>query len=256
MSVAQNAGWGADRPRRHRVHHPGRPESLRAPPCEPPPRSPPSRLSPIRIGDQRLGGLRVGYSLASVKVDENLIGATLGERLAEVGRKHLLWIGIMLSVIAAMIAILALYLQHALVKPIRRLATAARQIESGDFQARVPQTGRNDEIGDLVRAFTHMRDSIARHDRDVRRMAYTDSLTGLGNRLAFRETLDERLFTSSGASRQLALLFADIDDFKRVNDTIGHDAGDEVLMQFSGRMREVIEQRSGEDAVLARLGGD
>src|SRR5690606_20459090 len=105
--------------------------------------------TPIRIGDQRLGGLRVGYSLASVKVDENLIGATLGERLAEVGRKHLLWIGIMLSVIAAMIAILALYLQHALVKPIRRLATAARQIESGDFQARVPQTGRNDEIGDL-----------------------------------------------------------------------------------------------------------
>src|SRR5690606_28378746 len=155
-----------------------------------------------------------------------------------------------------MIAILALYLQHALVKPIRRLATAARQIESGDFQARVPQTGRNDEIGDLVRAFTHMRDSIARHDRDVRRMPYTDSLTGLGNRLAFRETLDERLFTSSGASRQLALLFADIDDFKRVNDTIGHDAGDEVLMQFSSRMREVIDTRAGEGTVLARFGGD
>ncbi|MCR6662575.1 MAG: EAL domain-containing protein [Luteimonas sp.] len=211
---------------------------------------------PIRIADQRLGGLRVGYSLASVKADEDRIGATLGERLEEVGRKHLLWIGMLLTVIAGLIAILALYLQHSVVKPIRRLGDAARQIESGDFEARVPSSARRDEIGDLVRAFAHMRDSIARHDRDVRRMAYTDSLTGLANRLAFREILDQRLFETSGAARQVALLFADIDDFKRVNDTIGHDAGDEVLMQFSSRMRDVIEARVGDDAVLARFGGD
>lgn len=211
---------------------------------------------PIRIGEQRLGGFRVGYSLASVKADEDRIGATLGQRLAEVGRKHMLWIGILLAVIAALISILALYLQHSVVKPIRRLGDAARQIESGNFEAGVPNSARRDEIGDLVRAFAHMRDSIARHDRDVRRMAYTDSLTGLANRLAFREILDQRLFETSGAARQVALLFADIDDFKRVNDTIGHDAGDEVLMQFSNRMREVIEARVGDAGVLARFGGD
>src|SRR5690606_38759889 len=86
--------------------------------------------------------------------------------------------------------------------------------------------------------------------------AYTDTLTGLANRLSFRETLDQRLFEASGAARQLALLFADIDDFKRVNDTIGHDAGDEVLMQFAARMRDVLDRHVGKDTVLARFGGD
>jgi diguanylate cyclase (GGDEF)-like protein len=101
-----------------------------------------------------------------------------------------------------------------------------------------------------------MGDSIVRHDRDIRRMAYTDALTGLSNRLAFRESLDLRLTEIRGAARQLALLFADIDDFKRVNDTLGHDAGDEVLVQFSNRIREAIDTYGGEGAMLARFGGD
>src|SRR5690606_19988473 len=101
-----------------------------------------------------------------------------------------------------------------------------------------------------------MRESIARHDRDMRRMAYTDALTGLANRLAFRESLDRRPMELHGAGRQLALLFADIDDFKRVNDTLGHDAGDEVLVQFANRIRETVDRLGGEGSVLARFGGD
>ena len=49
-----------------------------------------------------------------------------------------------------------------------------------------------------------------------------------------------------GAGRQLALLFADIDDFKRVNDTLGHDAGDEVLVHFSSRIRDAVERHGGD----------
>src|SRR3546814_3237632 len=59
-----------------------------------------------------------------------------------------------------------------------------------------------------------------------------------------------------GAARQMALLFADIDDFKRVNDTLGHDAGDEVLVQFSNRIRDVMECNDDGNATLARFGGD
>ena len=101
-----------------------------------------------------------------------------------------------------------------------------------------------------------MADSIERHDRDMRRMAYTDSLTGLANRLAFRETLDHRLMQLRGVGRQLALLFADIDDFKRVNDTLGHDVGDEVLIQFANRISEAVERIGGGASELARFGGD
>ena len=59
-----------------------------------------------------------------------------------------------------------------------------------------------------------------------------------------------------GAGHQLALLFADIDDFKRVNDTLGHDAGDDVLVQFASRIRETVERMAGNGAMLARFGGD
>ena len=52
------------------------------------------------------------------------------------------------------------------------------------------------------------------------------------------------------------MLFADIDDFKRVNDTLGHDAGDEVLVQFATRIREAVERFGGDSALLARFGGD
>src|SRR5690606_20371494 len=136
-------------------------------------------------------------------------------------------------------------LQRALVAPVRQLANAAREIEAGNFEVEVPTSRRKDEIGDLMRAFAHMRDSIVRHDRDIRRMAYTDALTGLDNRLAFRELLDQRVAEGTGSATQLALLFADIDDFKRVNDTIGHDAGDDVLMQFSSRIHDMIERHGG-----------
>ena len=101
-----------------------------------------------------------------------------------------------------------------------------------------------------------MSESVARHDRDIRRMAYTDSLTGLSNRLAFRESLDERLHDAAGASGELALLFVDLDDFKRVNDTLGHEAGDEVLRQLSMRIRRRWSALGGAGAEIARFGGD
>ena len=212
--------------------------------------------SPIRVGDQRLGGVRIGFSLDSVRADEVRATASMGQRLDEIGTRHLGWIAVLLAVMLALALVVSLALQRALVRPIRRLAEAAHEIESGNYGAEMPVSSRNDEIGDLVRAFGRMGEGIVRHDRDIRRMAYTDALTGLSNRLAFREHLDLRLMQLRGAGHQLAVLFADIDDFKRVNDTLGHDAGDEALVQFSHRIREAVDLYGGDDALLARFGGD
>jgi diguanylate cyclase (GGDEF)-like protein len=101
-----------------------------------------------------------------------------------------------------------------------------------------------------------MRAGIAKHDRDIRRMAYTDPLTGLANRLSFRELLDDRLLTLHASSGELALLFIDLDDFKRVNDTLGHEAGDEVLSQLATRLRLILERFEARGADIARFGGD
>ncbi|HVI24996.1 MAG TPA: EAL domain-containing protein [Xanthomonadaceae bacterium] len=212
--------------------------------------------SPILLGDQRLGGVRIGYGLEGVSADEQAATGALAGRLREIGERHLWWIGLLLAALVALGALASLVLQRALVQPIRQLADAAREIESGNFEAPVPTSSRKDELGDLLRAFGRMGSSIARHDRDIRRMAYTDALTGLANRLAFRESLDQRLMQLRGAGRQLALLFADIDDFKRVNDTLGHDVGDEVLLQFANRIRTAVERYGDGESLLARFGGD
>lgn len=212
--------------------------------------------APIMLGDQRLGGVRLGYSLASVRADGERASEDMRARLDEIGRRHL---GVLALLSAGLLALglgVVWLVQRELVRPIRLLADAAREIESGNFETDTPVSTRQDEVGDLVRAFGRMSHSVARHDRDIRRMAYNDALTGLSNRLAFRESLDRTLLELRGAGRQLALLFADIDDFKRVNDTLGHDAGDDVLVQFAARIRETVERIGGPDALLARFGGD
>ena len=210
----------------------------------------------ISIGNQRIGGVRVGYSLAEIRASEERAAGNLNSRLQELGQRHMGWFVLLLAALAALCVGIAWYAQRTLVKPIRQLADAANAIGVGNYDAKRLVSDRQDEVGDLVRAFSQMNDSIARHDRDVRRMAYTDALTGLTNRLAFRESLDHRLMMLRGAGRQLALLFADIDDFKRVNDTLGHEAGDEVLLQFANRIRGVVELMGGDEALLARFGGD
>jgi diguanylate cyclase (GGDEF)-like protein len=212
--------------------------------------------SPILIGDQRLGGVRIGYSLASMARAEEQAMRGLRDRIDEVGRRTLSRLLMLCGVLALVGAAAAALVQRLLVQPITQLGEAAREIESGNFSLLVPQTDREDELGDLMRTFGRMRESVAKHDRDIRRVAYSDALTGLSNRLAFRESLDQRLRALQGAGRQLALLFADLDDFKRVNDTLGHEAGDEVLLQVAGRIDRAVKSINGADAMVARFGGD
>ena len=210
----------------------------------------------VELGDSRLGGVRIGYSLDSVRASEERASKLLRERLEALGRRHAGWIVMLLGALLLVGVGMAWYVQRTLVRPIRALAQSARAIGVGDYDVPRPVSAREDEVGELVRAFSEMSDSISRHDKDVRRMAYTDALTGLANRLAFRESLDHRMLLVRGGGRQLALLFADIDDFKRVNDSLGHEAGDEVLVHFATRIREVVERLGGDEAMVARFGGD
>ena len=212
--------------------------------------------SPILIGDQRLGGVRIGYSLAGMLRAEEQAMNALRTRIDEVGRRSLAWLLLLSAALGVVSLGAAAVVQRVLLRPIRMLGDAAREIEAGNFSMPVPVSARQDELGDLVRTFGRMRESVAKHDRDIRRVAYSDALTGLSNRLAFRESLDQRLRALQGAGRQLGLLFADLDDFKRVNDTLGHEAGDEVLLQVAGRIERVVRSIAGADAMVARFGGD
>ena len=147
--------------------------------------------APIMIGAERLGGVRVGYDLKTVHQFQDQALGSLRGRLDALAQQHMIWIGLLAAGLLALGALMIYLIQRFLVQPIRQLADASMEIEAGHFDTSTPASNRHDEVGDLMRAFGRMSQSLARHDRDIRRMAYTDALTGLANRLAFRETLDE-----------------------------------------------------------------
>jgi diguanylate cyclase (GGDEF)-like protein len=87
---------------------------------------------------------------------------------------------------------------------------------------------------------------------ELQRLARIDTLTGLANRRQFDELLEQSLARHRRAKRPLALIFLDIDHFKRINDSHGHGAGDAVLKEFASRLLQSLRETD----VAARLSGD
>lgn len=111
-----------------------------------------------------------------------------------------------------------------------------------------------DELGALLGFLTTARQSpeAARSDLELYRLAYYDSLTGLPNRQLFFERLTHALSRVQRTTEGLGVLFIDLDGFKPVNDTHGHDVGDQVLVEIARRLQ--LQAREGD--TVARLGGD
>lgn len=104
------------------------------------------------------------------------------------------------------------------------------------------------DVTDRLRIEKELRDSQSR----LYRLAHHDTLTGLPNRLLFRDRLDQALIRSERMQKSVAIMFLDLDRFKQINDTLGHDAGDELLVAVAQRLKQ---QCRASDTV-ARLGGD
>lgn len=95
-------------------------------------------------------------------------------------------------------------------------------------------------------------DAVKKKEEVILKMAYFDMLTGLSNRAYFTEQLENAIQRVRQSHERLAILFIDLDDFKKVNDTLGHEAGDRVLKEFANKFQRCI--REGD--ILARMGGD
>jgi diguanylate cyclase (GGDEF)-like protein/PAS domain S-box-containing protein len=92
-----------------------------------------------------------------------------------------------------------------------------------------------------------------RHNEEqIRQLAYYDALTGVPNRRLLEDRLDHAIRHAHRTGLLLAVIFIDLDEFKKVNDSLGHSVGDELLLQFTNRVRGCLR----EDDTLARLGGD
>lgn len=211
--------------------------------------------APIMLGDERLGGVRIGYSLVSLREGVGRSVQQLDEKVEGVATRNRLPIYALTLGMLALALFSAFVVELRFVRPIRRLASQANEIEAGRYDIDVSSSERADEIGDLQRAFARMSTSVRQHDSEIRHIAFTDSLTQLPNRRDFRERLDARLQTQD-EDEAMALLFIDLDDFKRVNDTLGHETGDRVLVEVARRIRGVVDKTDLRGGEISRFGGD
>jgi len=154
-------------------------------------------------------------------------------------------------------------LARRLARPILEVQDATEKIGRGDLSVRL-DADRGDEIGDVARAFNHMVDRLNRTLGEVRFLAYHDSLTGLGNRVFFKERLKLSIAHAGREGLGVAVLFLDLDHFKYVNDTLGHTVGDQLLKGAADRILATLDATGGNGASgrrdelvsVARFGGD
>lgn len=174
-----------------------------------------------------------------------------------------LWI-VVLSGLAILLALtlLLLIVRRRVVVPLLRATRAVIRLGNGDYSRDPGGSQRADEIGDMLRALATLRtNSIERQQLELERQrlieelrvrANTDYLTGILNRRAFASAGNKRLHAAHAQNATLAVILFDIDHFKSVNDSHGHEAGDLVLISVAALVR--AELRDGE--ILARHGGE
>jgi len=190
------------------------------------------------------GGAAV-LALVSVSVDE----AVRPPRDLQIGLAAVTLLGFFVFGLVALLA------GRRVTSPLRALSNAAERLGAGDYDAPLRGLDRPDELGQLARAFDQMRTSVGEKQQQILKLAYWDSLTGLPNRVQFRDAVRDAISDAKarGDGATIAVIMLDLDRFKHVNDVLGYRVGDLLLGRVAERLSQQIV-RGGD--VVARLGGD
>ena len=135
-------------------------------------------------------------------------------------------------------------------QPIQKLIAASREVGRGQYP--VVEVNSTDEMGLLAQAFNVMAEEVKREQAKLHRQANFDALTGLPNRMMAFDRLNLEINRARRSGERFAIMFIDLDNFKDVNDSLGHPAGDQLLVAIGARLQGCLREADS----VARLGGD
>jgi diguanylate cyclase (GGDEF)-like protein len=237
----------------------------------------------LRAGGAEFAGDRLKLyqtiEFASRRVGMLYLESDLRQLRARV-RNFALFLSALLLASAGVGFFLSTRLQKLVSEPILTLERLGRRVsEAGDYSVRVAPRG-DDEIGRLMRGFNEMLERIQERDGEllvareraeersrqlqheiterlqaeakILHQAHHDALTGLPNRLLFRDRIEVAIAGAQRGGTRLAILFVDLDRFKLINDSLGHQAGDDFLRAVAARLGAVTRRID----TVARLAGD
>lgn len=157
-----------------------------------------------------------------------------------------------MALFVLLISILSLFvLEINFIRPIARVARSLKAEAKGQDVGELPDV-KAIEIRDLTDAFVELRQQVHTRQLALEHIAMHDSLTSLPNRALLMDRLNQSISSAQRRKRSLALLMLDLDRFKEINDTLGHQTGDALLQQVAARLRNVLRDSD----TVARLGGD
>jgi diguanylate cyclase (GGDEF)-like protein len=224
---------------------------------------------PIRFNDRRYGTVLIGLSRARIEElsRQELIKQLLGS----------------LFIIVFLCASIFIAFRYSALRSILRLYKGYQRVAEGNLDHRI-KTRNNDELGDLAHAFndmveklkisTHEKDmalndlqelnkhlesrvevrthALERLNKELEQLALHDSLTGLPNRSLIQDRMKQAISNAHRAGYTLAIIMMDLDRFKEINDTLGHNVGDCLLQDVGSRLRATLRNVD----TVGRLGGD
>lgn len=160
-----------------------------------------------------------------------------------------LWV--LTSIALLFIIIGYILLSRSILFPVARIASALKREAFLGSDPNLPEVTTN-EAQQLVDAFSEMRNQVQTRQNALEHQALHDDLTGLPNRTLLNDRLQQAISSAERDEHSCALFIMDLDRFKEINDTLGHQVGDQVLIQVGERLRNVLRTND----TVARLGGD
>jgi len=244
--------------------------------------------APVRIRDPRDRRIYVSKAwpppdaMHDTLVAEHVLTTTTGEPVLKIavlrdverlqqGLARTRWLVMVLAIATTLLGVVvALYiLEKTTLQPLNGLARQLRRVGSNkEHLGEQVETSGIAEIRELSEDFNQMARELGRLYGSLEHMAFTDPLTNLPNRARFRDSLEESVRQHTVAHQPFALFLMDLDRFKAVNDTLGHQIGDLLLQEVSSRLRSVLRESDTvtrldnetilglEGKMVARLGGD
>ena len=176
---------------------------------------------------------------------------------------NILNFGTLILLTAIFLATLGIYLVARFIRnhinsPMQNIINGIDMFEAGKPLQNI-ELNRIDEWSRIEKAFISMTQRLAQsysklHDEQKRFdfLAHHDPLTGLANRLLIQSQLDDLITDSRDTKKPFCVMYMDLDQFKRINDSLGHSVGDSLLKEVSRRLTNIIQ----ENGMAARLGGD
>jgi len=203
----------------------------------------------------------VAYQDGGIRADAGRIEAQLTDAPIAAAYWTALWEGLAIAALSASAIIVALWIAtHKFIgRPLALIAAAIERSQPGEGKRSRVAWDSNDELGAVVRAFNAMQDFAERSEealvsanRRLDFLARHDPLTDLPNRRSFEDRLLRLAGPVSDEQRPCAVHIVDLDNFKEVNDTLGHAAGDKLLRHVGRQLSAAV----GERGFVSRIGGD